>query len=64
MFRLPGERLTATRTPTHSIPSPFIIPGREVTLKNYRIPEQHQEKVDRQVEEMLKQDIIKQSQSP
>ena len=64
IFRLPGDRLTATKTAVHSIPTPSIISGRAVTLKNYRIPEQYQEEVDRQVEEMLKQDIITPSQSP
>jgi hypothetical protein len=64
IFRLPGDRLTATKTAMHSIPTPSIIPGRAITLKNYRIPEQHQEEVDKQVDEMLKQNIIAPSQSP
>jgi hypothetical protein len=64
IFRLPGDRLTATKTVVHSIPTPSVMPGRAITLKNYRIPEQHQEEVNRQVDEMLKQGIITPSKSP
>ncbi|PNF23934.1 hypothetical protein B7P43_G12112, partial [Cryptotermes secundus] len=29
----PGDRLTATKTAVHSIPTPSFMPGREITLK-------------------------------
>ena len=64
IFRLPGDKLSETKSITHSIPTPSIPKGRAITLKNYRIPEQHQKEVDKQVKEMLDQEIIVPSSSP
>ncbi|KAJ4426071.1 hypothetical protein ANN_26880 [Periplaneta americana] len=64
IFRLPGDRLTEVKGLAHTIPTPHINPHKPVTLKNYRLPKAHQDEVQKQVEFMLEQDIIKPSQSP
>ena len=64
IFKLPGDRLSETKSTVHHIPTPSIPKGRAITLKNYKIPNHQQQEVDRQVQEMLEQDIIKHSSSP
>ncbi|KAJ4435279.1 hypothetical protein ANN_23857, partial [Periplaneta americana] len=64
IFRLPGDRLTEVKGLVHTIPTPHINPHKPLTLKNYRLTKAHQDEVQKQVEIMLKQDIIKPSQSP
>ncbi|KAJ4430510.1 hypothetical protein ANN_19098 [Periplaneta americana] len=64
IFRLRGDRLTEVKDLAHTIPTPHINPHKRLTLKNYRLPKAHQDEVQKQVEIMLKQDIIKPSQSP
>jgi hypothetical protein len=64
VFKLPGDKLTATSAIKHYIPTPSIPVNRAITLRNYRIPEQHQNEVDNQVQKMLEDGIIQQSQSP
>ncbi|KAJ4431151.1 hypothetical protein ANN_19746 [Periplaneta americana] len=61
---LPGDRLTEVKGLAHTIPTPHINPHKPLTLKNYRLPKAHQDEVQKQVEIMLEQDIIKPSQSP
>ena len=64
VFKLPGDKLTATSAIKHHIPTPSISINRAVTLRNYRIPEQHQSEVNNQVQQILEDGIIQQSQSP
>ena len=64
VFKLPGDRLTFTSAIQHYIPTPSIPNNRAITLRNYRIPEQHQKEVENQVKQMLEDGIIHQSQSP
>lgn len=64
IFRLPGDRLTETKSTVHNIPTPSVISSRAITQKNYRIPEQHQKEVEKQVDDMLEQGIITPSKSP
>jgi hypothetical protein len=63
VFKLPGDKLKATSAIEHHIPTP-IPANRAITLRNYRIPEQHQNEVDNQIQKMLEDGIIQQSQSP
>jgi hypothetical protein len=63
IFRLPGDKLTATTAAQHSIPTPSIPEGRCITLKNYRLAEAHKDEIDKQVVQMLDEGIIRPSQS-
>jgi hypothetical protein len=63
IFRLPGDKLTATTAAQHSIPTPSIPEGRCITLKIYRLAEAHKDEVDKQVVQMLDQGIIRPSHS-
>jgi len=63
IFKLEGDKLTATSAATHNIPTPSIPKGRAITLKNYRLPEAHKEEVAQQIDKMLKDDIIVPSKS-
>lgn len=58
IFHLSGDTLTCTAAAEHAIPTPTIDPSRAITTKSYRIPEIHKEEVKRQIEQMLKDDII------
>jgi hypothetical protein len=64
VFKLPGDRLTATSAITHYIPTPSIPANRALNLRNYRIPEHHQKEVEIQIQKMIEDDIIRPSQSP
>lgn len=63
IFRLPGDKLTAVSATTHKIPTPTIPKGRAITLKNYRLAEAHKDEIDRQIKQMLEDDIIQPSNS-
>lgn len=63
VFKLPGDKLTSTTAAKHYIPTPSIPKGRPITLKNYRLPQAHQEEIQRQVEQMLNDGIITHSKS-
>jgi hypothetical protein len=63
VFRLPGDKLTATTAAQHSIPTPSIPEGRCINLKNYRLAEAHKDEIDKQVAQMLDQGIIRPSKS-
>lgn len=64
VFKLPGDKLTSTSAVKHYIPTPTIPMNRSITLRNYRIPEHYQKEVDKQIEGMLNDGIIQESQSP
>jgi hypothetical protein len=57
VFKLPGDKLTATSAIKHHIPTPSIPVNRAITLRNYRIPEQHQKEVDDQIHKMLEDGV-------
>ena len=63
IFKLKGDKLTATNAATHSIPTPSIPRGRAITLKNYRLPEAHKGEVAEQISKMIEDDIIVPSKS-
>lgn len=62
LFFLPGDKLTSTSTLEHTIP--LKQDTAPINIKPYRIPEQHKNEVQKQIDAMLQQGIIKQSQSP
>jgi hypothetical protein len=45
LFKLPGDKLTATNAAIHCIPTPAIPEGRAITLNNYRLAETHKQEV-------------------
>jgi hypothetical protein len=49
IFKLEGDKLTATTAALHHIPTPHFPKGRAITLKNYRLAETHKEEVNKQV---------------
>jgi len=63
VFKLPGDKLTATSAVKHYIPTHTIPTNRAITLRNYRIPEHHQKEVGVQIQQMLEDEIIQSSQS-
>jgi hypothetical protein len=64
IFHLPDDKLTYTTAAEHAIPTPSIEPSRAINTKPYRIPEIHKEEVQRQIEQILRDDIIQPSTSP
>jgi hypothetical protein len=64
VFRLTGDKLTATSTIIHCIKTPSIPVNRALTSWNYRIPEHYQKEVQIQIQKMLEDDIIQPNQSP
>jgi hypothetical protein len=63
IFKLPGDKVTATSAVVHSIPTPSVPKGRAITLKNYRLAEAHKQEVNEQVEQMMRDKIITTSKS-
>ena len=62
IFLLPGDSLSYTNVLRHEIP---ILPGTApINVRQYRLPEAHKAEINRQVTEMLEQDIIVPSKSP
>lgn len=60
-FHIPGEKLTATSTLQHRIPT---TDDRPINTRQYRFPQIHKEEINRQIEELLEGGIVKPSQSP
>lgn len=61
VFHLEGETLTHTTKIEHEITT--RIDSAPVNIRPYRLPERHKNEVDRQIKEMLKQEIIRPSMS-
>lgn len=61
VFHLPNEKLGATTYAEHTIHTTDDVP---VHAKQYRLPPVHKEEVNKQVQTLLKDGIIKQSNSP
>ena len=61
IFHLEGENLTCTDTITHDI---LTSENNPIRVKNYRYPEKLKSEVNKQVSEMLEQNIISPSNSP
>ena len=64
IFHLSGDKLTCTTAADHAIPTATINPSRAINTKSFRIPEINEEEVERQIEQMLNDDIIQPSTSP
>ena len=60
-FQIPDEPLEPTNAAMHSIPT---VNERPIFSKQYRFPPAHTEEITKEVNELLKNKIIKQSQSP
>lgn len=60
-FHLPVEQLSSTHILRHRIPT---VDGYPINTKQYRFPQIHKTEINRQVQELLKGDNIRQSQSP
>jgi len=56
-----GDTLIYTTAAEHAILTPTIDPSRAINTKSYRIPEIHKKEIGRQIEQMLKDDIIQPS---
>ena len=62
VFYLPGDRLSSTNAVKHII---MLEPGvTPINARPYRLPESQKEEVDRQVKQLLQDDIIVKSDSP
>ena len=62
MFYLPGDKLSATNAARHTL---HLEPGTTpINTRPYRLPESQKDEIDRQVEQLLKEDIIVKSNSP
>lgn len=61
IFHLPGDFLTCTTSVEHSIPT---ISQGPIFSKTYRYPKVHEEEVKKQINDMLDQGIIQNSNSP
>jgi hypothetical protein len=62
IFYLPGDTLSSTNATRHSI---RVQPGTEpINTRPYRLPETQKVEVERQVEKLLKEGIIEESNSP
>ena len=61
VFKLPGDKLTATSAIEHYISTPTIPTNRAFTLRYYRIPEHYQTEVNNHVQQMLEDKIIQPS---
>jgi len=64
VFRLPIDKLIAASAIKHYVPTLTVPANRSITLRNYRIPEQHQKEIDAQSQQMLEDRVIQPSQSP
>ena len=60
-FHIPGEPLEANNDLQHSIPTTDDSP---IFSRQYRFPPVHKEEITKQVDELLKNKIIKPSQTP
>ena len=60
-FHVPGEKLTATPVLQHRI---ITTDDQPINTRQYRFPQLHKEEINKQVEELLENGIVKHSQSP
>jgi hypothetical protein len=61
IFYLPGDRLSCTTTVKHSI---NVMPGTSpINTRPYRLPETQRTEIDKQVDKLLKEEIITESNS-
>jgi len=60
-FHIPGEKLTAVHVLQHQIPT---TDDRFINTRQYRFSQIHKEEINKQVQELLVEGIIKSCQSP
>ena len=63
IFKLPGDKLTVTNAAVHSIPTTSKPEGRAITLNNYRLAEAQRTDVNKQIEQILEDELIVPSKS-
>jgi hypothetical protein len=62
IFYLPGDKLSSTNAATHSIP---LVPGTTpINTRSYRLPEAQKAEIERQVDKLLEEGIVEESNSP
>ena len=61
LFRLPGDKLEHTNIISHKIATTDEIP---IHTKQYRFPPIHKDEINKQIKELLDNDVIKPSESP
>lgn len=61
LFHLPGDYLGKTTAVEHEIPTTDSV---LINVKQYRYPPMHKEEIDKQMKELLENDILKPSKSP
>lgn len=61
IFHLDGDKLTCTDAIKHSIP---LKSSKPIFVKPYRLPEQQKNEINKQIQQMLDDDIIEPSHSP
>lgn len=61
LFQLPGDTLNCTNTMKHKIATTDDLP---INTKQYRYPPIHKDEIDKQVKELLNNEIIQPSESP
>lgn len=61
LFLLPGERLTSTNARVFKLP---LVENKIINLPQYRIPEKHKQEVGKQIDKLLRDDVIEPSISP
>jgi hypothetical protein len=64
IFKLPGDNLTTTTASEHAIPTPGIDPCRGIASRNYQIPEALKDELQGIIDQMLRDKIIRHSNSP
>jgi hypothetical protein len=64
IYKLPGDNLTTTTASEHAIPTPGIDPFRGIASRNYQIPEALKDELQRIIDQMLCDKIIRHSNSP
>jgi hypothetical protein len=64
IFHLPGDRLSVTTAAEHAIPTPGIDQCRGIVSRNYRLPEALKGELKQITDQMLRDKIIRHSNSP
>ena len=64
IFHLDGEKLTYTNITQHKIPLIERQLSNPINIRPYRLAESHKNEISKQVDEMLKNDVVEHSKSP
>jgi hypothetical protein len=64
IFKFPGDKLTMTTAIEHAIPTLGIDPHRGIASRNYQIPDTLNGELQGIIDQMLRDNIIRHSNSP